>query len=80
MLELLIVMVIIGIIIAFILVAAFDGLRRAEERATQALISKLDAGLNDRLDSLTTLREREYAFLADESFPAVLASHGVALA
>jgi hypothetical protein len=39
----------------------------------------VDAELR-RLDPLTTLREREYAFLADESFPAVLASHGVALA
>jgi predicted glycoside hydrolase/deacetylase ChbG (UPF0249 family) len=33
-----------------------------------------------KLDSLTTLREREYAFFIDESFPAVLASHGVTLA
>jgi chitin disaccharide deacetylase len=39
----------------------------------------VDAELR-RLDTLTTLREREYAFLAGESFPAVLASHGVALA
>ena len=33
-----------------------------------------------RLDPLTTLREREYAFLASDSFPAVLASNGVVLA
>jgi predicted glycoside hydrolase/deacetylase ChbG (UPF0249 family) len=33
-----------------------------------------------RLDPLTTLREREYAFFADDGFPAVLARHGVALA
>jgi hypothetical protein len=33
-----------------------------------------------RLDSLTTLREREYAFLAGDSFPDTLASHGMALA
>jgi predicted glycoside hydrolase/deacetylase ChbG (UPF0249 family) len=39
----------------------------------------VDAELR-RLDPLTTLREREYAFLADESFPALLTSHGVALA
>jgi chitin disaccharide deacetylase len=38
----------------------------------------VDADLQ-RLDPLTTLREREYAFLADESFPDMLASHGVAL-
>jgi predicted glycoside hydrolase/deacetylase ChbG (UPF0249 family) len=31
------------------------------------------------LDSLTTLREREHAFLAGERFPAVLAAHGVGL-
>ena len=30
--------------------------------------------------ALTTLREREYAFFLDDTFPAVLASHGVALA
>ena len=38
----------------------------------------VDADLQ-RLDPLTTLREREYAFLAGESFPEMLASHGVAL-
>jgi predicted glycoside hydrolase/deacetylase ChbG (UPF0249 family) len=38
----------------------------------------VDAELQ-RLDPLTTLREREYAFLAGESLPATLASHGFAL-
>jgi len=33
-----------------------------------------------RLDPLTTLREREYAFLGGDEFPAVLASRGMALA
>ncbi len=33
-----------------------------------------------RLDPLTTLREREYAFLADDAFPVLLEAHGVALA
>jgi chitin disaccharide deacetylase len=33
-----------------------------------------------RLDPLTTLREREYAYFADERFPAVLEMQGVALA
>jgi predicted glycoside hydrolase/deacetylase ChbG (UPF0249 family) len=32
------------------------------------------------LDPLTTLREREYAYFADERFPALLAERGVALA
>jgi chitin disaccharide deacetylase len=33
-----------------------------------------------RLDPLTAQREREYAFFAGDSFPAVLRAHGVALA
>jgi len=39
----------------------------------------VDAEL-ERLDPLTTLREKEYAFFAGDAFPVVLASHGVALA
>jgi predicted glycoside hydrolase/deacetylase ChbG (UPF0249 family) len=39
----------------------------------------VDAELR-RLDPLTTLREREYAFFSDDSFPGVLASRGIALA
>ncbi len=50
--ELLAVMVIISIILTFILVAAMDSMRRAEERATQSLITKLENGINDRLDAL----------------------------
>src|SRR5271165_1615393 len=52
LIELLVVMVIIGIILSFVLLAASDAARRAEERATQTLIAKLEAGLNDRLDAL----------------------------
>jgi hypothetical protein len=33
-----------------------------------------------RLDPLTTLREKEYAYFAGAAFPAALASQGVALA
>jgi predicted glycoside hydrolase/deacetylase ChbG (UPF0249 family) len=33
-----------------------------------------------RLDPLTTLREREYAYMTDDMFPLVLRAHGVALA
>jgi predicted glycoside hydrolase/deacetylase ChbG (UPF0249 family) len=33
-----------------------------------------------RLDPLTDLREREYAYLCSDAFPAALAGHGVALA
>jgi prepilin-type N-terminal cleavage/methylation domain-containing protein len=50
--ELLVVMVIIGIILIFILTAAMDSIRRAEERATQSLIAKLESAVNDRLDAL----------------------------
>ena len=52
--ELLIVIAIIGLIITLILVAAADGVRRAEERATQSLIIKLKTGINDRLDALSS--------------------------
>ncbi|MFO0909983.1 MAG: prepilin-type N-terminal cleavage/methylation domain-containing protein [Isosphaeraceae bacterium] len=54
--ELLVVIVIIGIIVALILTAALDGVRRAEERATQALIAKLESGMTDRIDALMNLR------------------------
>src|SRR5271157_4905154 len=50
--ELMVVITIIGIILVFLLNAAMDGVRRAEERATQSLITKLEGGLNDRLDAL----------------------------
>jgi predicted glycoside hydrolase/deacetylase ChbG (UPF0249 family) len=39
----------------------------------------VDAELK-RLDPLTTLREREYAYFAGDLFPSVLETHGVALA
>ncbi len=54
--ELLVVMTIIGIILAFLLVAAQDARRRAEEDATLALITKLEGGINDRLDALLQTR------------------------
>jgi len=52
--ELLIVMVIIGILMTFILKAAMGGIRRAEEKATIALIAKLEQAMTDRWDALTT--------------------------
>ncbi len=39
----------------------------------------VDAELKS-LDSLTTLREHEFAFFNSDAFPKVLAEHGVALA
>src|SRR5271165_3542603 len=50
--ELIVVITIISIILAFLLNAAMEGVHRAEERATQSLITKLEGGLNDRLDAL----------------------------
>ena len=39
----------------------------------------VDAEL-ERLDSLTTLREREFAYFSSDAFPHLLARHGIALA
>jgi predicted glycoside hydrolase/deacetylase ChbG (UPF0249 family) len=39
----------------------------------------VDAELQ-RLDPLTTLREKEYAYLAGDRFPELLAAHGMTLA
>ena len=54
--ELIVVMAIIGIILVFLLVAANDARRRAEQDATLALITKLEGGINDRLDALLQTR------------------------
>jgi prepilin-type N-terminal cleavage/methylation domain-containing protein len=54
--ELTVVVVIIGIILSLVLIASMDATRRAQERATQALIAKLEAGLNDRLEALLETR------------------------
>jgi len=52
--ELSIVIAIIGIIVAFVLAVSAEGVRRAEERATQGLVAKLDMGITERLDALLT--------------------------
>ena len=56
LIELMIVIVVIGILVGFVLTAATGGIRRAEQRATESLIAKLDSGLTDRLDALLTTR------------------------
>ena len=56
MIELMVVMVIIGIMLALILGAAAGAAREAESRATQALITKLEMGLNDRIEALLSQR------------------------
>jgi prepilin-type N-terminal cleavage/methylation domain-containing protein len=52
--ELSIVILIIGILTSFLLVVSYEGTRRANERATQALIMKLDTAIGDRLAALQT--------------------------
>ena len=52
LIELLVVMIIISILLGFIFVASMDATHRAEERATQSLVTKLEGGLNDRLEAL----------------------------
>ena len=54
--ELLTVIIIISILLGFIFVAAMDAAHRAEERATQTLITKLETALNDRLEALLQTR------------------------
>jgi prepilin-type N-terminal cleavage/methylation domain-containing protein len=56
LIELSIVILIIGIIVAFIAQASFLGTETARTRATQGLISKLEHGIAERLDSLMTQR------------------------
>jgi prepilin-type N-terminal cleavage/methylation domain-containing protein len=53
--ELLIVIVIIGIILSFILLAAADSLRTANVKATQGLVQKLDAAMSERMEALMTV-------------------------
>ncbi len=52
MIELLVVIAIIGILLAFILAASFASVEQARVRATQALITKLEVALNERVDAL----------------------------
>ncbi len=54
--ELLVVIVIISILLGFILNAGMQAVRSAQLRQTQALISKLEVALNDRLDALSQTR------------------------
>lgn len=55
LIELSVVMLIIGLMVTFLLVASYQGVERANERATQALILKLDTALADRVDALASL-------------------------
>jgi len=53
-----------------------DGL--SENSVVMCHPGKVDAEL-DRIDELKSLREREYAYFAGDSFPAALAEHGLTL-
>ncbi|MFI5460506.1 MAG: prepilin-type N-terminal cleavage/methylation domain-containing protein [Isosphaerales bacterium] len=67
LIELLVVVVIIAIILGFVLAAGIEAAHRAEERATQTLIAKLEGGLNDRLEALLQNRPEPnytHAYLA----------------
>jgi prepilin-type N-terminal cleavage/methylation domain-containing protein len=52
LIEMSIVILIIGLLMAFVLAASFSATESARVRATQALITKLNAGLEDRLEAL----------------------------
>lgn len=52
LIEIMITLVIIGILCALILRALAGGVRQAEEKATIALITKLDQAMTDRVDAL----------------------------
>ncbi len=56
LIELAIVMLIIGLIVAFIASVSFAGIEQAKIRATQSLITKLEMGLNERLDALLQMQ------------------------
>ena len=56
LIELSIVLLIIGLLMAFILAASQQGVTRAQVRATQSLIAKLDGGVADRIEALLSQR------------------------
>jgi prepilin-type N-terminal cleavage/methylation domain-containing protein len=50
--ELSVVIAIIGILVSFILVAGAEGVRRAEARATEGQVARLDWAINQKLDAI----------------------------
>lgn len=52
LIELSVVLLIIGILMSFVLVATYEGVERGQVRATQALIAKLDVGYTERYEAL----------------------------
>ncbi len=56
LIELSVVILIIGLIVTFILRASAEAVSRAEIRATQALITKLEVGVSERIEALLSQR------------------------
>ena len=56
LIELGVVIVIIGLMMSFLLAASYEGLKRSQARATQALILKLEQAMADRVEALATQR------------------------
>jgi prepilin-type N-terminal cleavage/methylation domain-containing protein len=70
--ELLIVIVIIGILVSLIMVASQDGIKRANEQQTRALITKIETALIDRNDALLATNapvNQTHRYLAAITFP-----------
>ncbi|MFO0956954.1 MAG: hypothetical protein U0800_05735 [Isosphaeraceae bacterium] len=72
LIEIGIVIMIIGLLSSFILVVSMQGIERAKERATQSLIAKLDALVNERLQLLLSQQvdaNLTHRYLADPNYP-----------
>lgn len=72
LIELGIVIMIIGLLTSFILVVSMQGIERAKERATEALIAKLDTLVNDRLQIILSQHvdaNLTHRFMADPNYP-----------
>ena len=54
--ELGVVIVIIGLMMSFLLAASWEGLKRSQARATQALILKLEQAMADRIEAVSVQR------------------------
>lgn len=75
--ELGVVIMIIGLMTSLLLTVSYEGLRRSEERACQALIAKLDVAMADRVEALTSRRvpaNDAHRFLAMTVVPTTNAS------
>lgn len=56
LIELGVVVLIIGLLVSFVLIAGIEGTTRAQNKAAQALVTKLEVAVLDRMDALTSLR------------------------